>query len=292
MVKKILLILLFLAYAVALTLVLLVVRFPKEELLAAAAARVETLLPAADCTIADIDYHHPLGLVFSGISIDDAVMGSLAIDEAEVRFDTKRPLTRFSIRLNVLGAEVTGEMLLDRTQATVTLPGFSVRGLDMAAASLGQRLARELAGVVNFSGTYQAPLAKPLAGALNGRVQVEDLQLSLKRPILQETMMRFDTASVDIDITDGAIALSQGEAAGPDYEGSFTGLVRFSGTWWDSELAVAGELLPRPQYLADNRQAARAVALLNRTYGPGPLPFHISGSLLEPAFQFGQVRRP
>jgi hypothetical protein len=167
-----------------------------------------------------------------------------------------------------------------------------VQQLDLAADSLSRHLDRQLSGVADFSGNYQAPLADPAAGTLHGMIRVEDLRLSLKRPILWESEVAFDMVLAEVDITGTTIALSQGEAAGEKFESMFSGLVRFAGSWWNSEVAVAGELLPAPGFLGGNPQAARAVALLNRTYGPGPIPFHVSGSVLEPVFQFGPVRRP
>ncbi|SHI05088.1 type II secretion system protein GspN [Desulfofustis glycolicus] len=293
MVKKFFFVTLLFCYAIALTLVLLVIRFPKEDLLAAAAARLETVVPGVECTIADAGYHHPLGLVLDTISIEAAPLGEpLVIDTAEIRFVMRHPLSRFHTRLEVLGAAVTGEVVLDRSRETLALPAVSVQGFDLAVAPVSRRLDRQLSGVAGFSGNYQAPLADPVAGTLHGMIRIEDLRLSLKRQILRETEMQFDSVSAEIDITDATIALSQGEAAGQNYEAMFTGLVRLATNWRDSEVAVAGQLQPSSGYLAANPQAARAVALLNRTYGPGPIPFHVAGSVLEPVFQFGPVRRP
>jgi len=293
MVKKLFFVALFLCYAIALTLVLLVARFPKENLLEAAAARLETLLPGTSCAIGDVGYRHPLGLVLSNISIDAAATEEpLVIDKAEIRFTLRQPLSRFHARLEVLGAAVSGEVVLDRSRETLNLPSVSVQELDLAADLLSRNLDRQLSGVADVSGNYQAPLADPAAGTLHGMIRVEDLRLSLKRPILWESEAAFDTVLAEVDITGTTIALSQGEAAGEKFESMFSGLVRFAGSWWNSEVAIAGELLPASDFLGGNPQAARAVALLNRTYGPGPIPFHVSGSVLEPVFQFGPVRRP
>ncbi len=173
MVKKLFLVALFLCYAIALTLVLLVVRFPKENLLEAAAARLETLLPGTSCTIGDVGYRYPLGLVLDSISIGAATTEEpLVIDKAEIRLTLRQPLSRFHATLEFLGAAVSGEVLLDRSRETLALSSVSVQELDLAADSLSRHLERQLSGVADFSGSYQAPLADPAAGTLHGMIRV------------------------------------------------------------------------------------------------------------------------
>ncbi len=292
--KKGLLALCLIGYMVALIGVLLVVRFPKERFLVYVATQVERLLPAGRCAIADVSYTYPATLTFHRISITDGPLGAgLDIDTAEFRFAVRWPLRRAAVRFLLHGTEVTADVHIDHDQSLLDVSSLSVQNVDLERwGGLQQQLDRHFDGVAGFVGTYQAPLKRPVDGALNGTVHIDQLRLPLRRPILQQEELHFDTVTVVLRATDGAIELVDGTASGIDFQSRFVGTIRLAGSWWQSMVDLGIEFNPSPELLNTNLQLARAVALLHSTYGPGPIPATVSGTLVEPMFDFGAAQRP
>jgi type II secretion system protein N len=292
--KTVLLVIFFVFYAVLVTAVLLAVRFPKDLFLTGAVMRLEQAFPGSTWSISDVSMRYPAAVVFGGVQVDHEVTGRpVPIEEVVVEIDRQHPLSGFSTRFNVLGAEVAGELRYDQQQQLLHLPAVAVQGMDLARLpGLADRLERQFEGSVTFTGTYRKSLRQQDSGTLQGTVRIENLHFPLKRPILRENSLHFAALSAQIEASGALISLSQGQATGPSYSGSFSGQVRLNRPWEESEVEVFGEFQAQPEYLSRKSHLARSFALLGKTYGEGPIPCTIRGNLTGPIFAFGRGQRP
>lgn len=287
--KKILFILFCVVYGTALIGILLVVRFPKDRFLSYAEETVEQHLQGFSCSIKDASYRFPLHLDFDRIQLtnqDELI--NVSLERVRLSFDQKNPARRIQVEFDIYGGTVQVDMVLDNSTGFVELPSLTLTDIDLGSVEpLQQRLARPIEGTLHLSGRYRAHREYLGKGTFDGKTRVNDLQLDLRRPILQSNTVVFDTVSAEISLSDGQLKFGAGQARGPSFTGNFSGEISIAGQWQESTLSVSGTLLPRDNYVKENQQVARAVELLYKKYGTREIPYRVDGSIREPQFQFG-----
>ncbi len=288
MLKKLSLTFLYLFYAVVLTAVLLVVRFPKETLLAQAERKVEEKLTDYTCEIGDIKYIYPFSVLIEEVAIVHTGNGSqLPVNRVLITADLKNLMTRFEMSLELLGGTMTTGVVLHPESDRVELPTLAISGVNLKDVGfIEQDLSRGVDGTVELSGRYLGSSSDLAGGEFSGTVRVKDFQMELKRPILQSTQVVFTEIRTFAQLRNGLVEVVDGTATGPFYDGDFTGSVRLSRLWRASVLALSGTLSPKQEYIEKDRQVARAVALLYRKYKSSTIPYKLTGSFEDPVFAF------
>lgn len=288
MLKKLSLTFLYLFYAVVLTAVLLVVRFPKETLLAQAERKVEEKLTGYTCEIGDIKYIYPFSVLIEEVAIVHTGNGSqLPFNSVLITADLKNVMTRFEMSLELLGGTMTTGVVLHPESDRVELPTLVISGINLKDVGfIEQDLSRGVEGTVELSGRYLGSSRDLAGGEFSGTVRVNDFQMELKRPILQSQQVVFTEIQTFAQLRNGLVEVVDGTASGPFYDGNFSGSVRLSRLWRASVLALSGTLSPKQEYIEKDRQVARAVALLYRKYKSSTIPYKLTGSFEDPVFAF------
>jgi len=292
MFKKTALVILCIFYAVILTLVLLVVRFPKNKFLLFAAGKVEQELPGVSCTIADVSYIYPLSLGFDAVSLAaPSELLNVSVDNIVIAPDPKSPLKKFTTSLELYSGSIEAEVTYDRDSGLIELPKIVATQIDLATIeSLRQRLERSITGIVSFSGQFIGRLGELREGELTGSVGITQFQLPLRRPILQSESILFDEVVADVSKKGSSVTINKGNASGPAYEGEFTGQLQVVPQLQESRIEIKGDLVPQQAYMEQNRQVARAASLLFKKYNTTKIPYSVSGTLKEPVFRFGEFQ--
>ncbi len=280
-----------LCYAIILTLILLVVRFPKETFIAYAIDTIEEKFPGFTITVDDVVYVYPLSLQINHLSLaNQPESHDIAIDVMMLTFDRKSPGNRGRLQFGLYGGKVAIDVDLHRESDTIELPSIILSGIRLADVDpLKNRLGRSLEGTLDYSGRFAAKLDDLSTGVLRGSGKITGFQVDLKRPILQNDTVVFDSVAASAVLQKGILVLADGVATGPSYDGQFSGQLDFSGHWQEAAVTITGVLLPQEEYVMQNQQVARAVSLLYKKYGSREIPYSISGSFREPSFQFGEA---
>ena len=290
MLKKISLSFTYIFYAVILLVVLLVVRFPKESLLARIEAKVEHELPGYTCTINDIKYGYPINVLLEGVNISHPGR-QIQLPETEVTVtpDLKNLLTTFKVSMDVYGGTLSTDVIVHSQENQIELPRLEISATDLEGVGfLAQSLGRGIQGKLELSGRYLGNRNRLLDGEFSGTVRISDFEIELKRPILQSKQVVFSELSSFIQVKNTLVELGEGNGVGPFYDGAFSGSVKLKRLWRASVLDVAGTLSPRQEYLEENRQVARAAALLYKKYKRSTIPFQLTGTMEDPLFAFGE----
>lgn len=289
MIKKAALVMVYGLYAVVLTAVLLVVRFPENLFLDWAAARVAGELPGFTCTIEQATYLYPFNLRLDRITLVNASeLLEIPVSEVLITVNPKRPLAEAGVTAKLFRGSIGADVIIHRSAHAVELANLQISDIDLGSVEpLERRLQRPIQGQLSFSGQFIGSRGDLLNGELSGNTRLTDLHLVLRRPILQNNSVDFNELGVVSRLQNGKLMLSEGQASGLAYDGRFSGQISLSRQLQESELDISGELIPHQDFLDQNRQAARAVALLKNKYGSDAIPYRISGSFREPVFTFG-----
>ena len=289
--KKTALVLSLICYAVVLTLILLVVRFPKQTFISYAVDTIEDKLPGFTCGIGDVEYQYPLSLRFKRVSLaNPAELLDINTETILISLDEKDFGNRGSLHFKLYGGIVETDVVLHRDSGIFEMESITLSGISLADIEpLQSRLGRRINGTLDYSGQFKAKRDELYAGVLSGNIQIIDLQVNLKRPILQNDTLAFDSVTASSVLQNGRFEISDGLATGSSYDGDFSGQISLAAQWQESAISISGELKPQEKYVKQNRQVARAVSLLYNKYGSRAIPYSISGSFRDPVFQFGET---
>ena len=279
---------LYLLYALVLTITLLYVRFPKEKFRSFCEYRFEQFLGDTQCRISKVNYMFPLTVVFENVKI-----GSPGAGQDRVQMDR----LQLSPRLKSLFTSwtIVGELYSGTLDAIVTVPSdddfFYVKkihgkGLDVSKVlSDLPSLAREITGVLTFTGEYKAEFRHPLAGFGSGRVRVDNGTLHLQETVLTVDAVDFQLIRIDWEYGDNTLRLLDGNMEGKQFDAEFTGILQSPFPVTDGRLDVTGSLAPREKFVRESPKVRTLLRRLRQNTGEPTVSFKLGGTLYKPTLR-------
>ncbi|MGW8194164.1 MAG: type II secretion system protein GspN [Desulforhopalus sp.] len=282
----------YLLYGVALTAVLLYVRFPTEKFRQYCEKRFEKFLPGTVCTIDRVVYRFPLSAVMRHVHIrteDEDKQADLNINQFVVTARPPRFFSRYSLASDLLAGNFSAKLNLDKLNNGFQLNDIDIHGLDVGAMvdSLGI-IDREMSGLAEFSGNYEADSEQPFNGNGKGTVKVVDGSVGLLQPILGLTAIEFESVVMGVSQEKGIINLAEARVQGKDIAADFTGQIRVESPLVNSNLLLSGQLEPQEPFLRNNPREQQVVQRLLQRYNMQVLPFKVGGTLSRPLFRFSK----
>ena len=286
--KKLFLAVLYITFAVLLTAVLLVLRFPKDSFLAYISSRLEQCMPGYACTISDLGYRFPASVALGTVTFNKGENGrKWVMENMTFLFDPKESLQKFLAEFRMYGGSVSLDGTLEERWKDVYINRIEVSGIDLQKADMRHYFQRNVSGFLGFSGSYAGKLSQMENGSLNGKVELTEFVTELRRPVLMSSEVTFDRISAQVEIDHERLEFSDGTATGQMYDGTFSGRVTFASVPSAGSLVIDGTLSPNQEYVKKDNQTARAAALLYKKYRDTKIPFNITGQLQDPVFRFG-----
>jgi type II secretion system protein N len=283
---------LYLLYGLGLTAVLLYVRFPTEKFRQFCEKRIERYLPGITCEINKVVYRFPLSAVLAQVKLtarEEEDQAGLGIKELVV---TARPKTLFNgylLDADILGGTLIAELDLDGQDNTFQLNNIALQNLDLGAVagSLGD-IEREMSGVLEYAGSYQADSNHPLHGSGKGLVKVGKGSMTLLQPVLGLSAIDFESVAMNVTQENGVVGLSEGKMNGQDIVADFTGELRVVAPLGNSILLLSGQMEPQDDFLRSNPREQQVVQRLLNRYKMTALPFKVGGTVKRPLFRFSK----
>ena len=272
-------------YALALFALLLLLRFPGEELRVYGEARLAALVPGSVCRLAGLAYRFPVTLEVGSLTWESAAEGNWRLQTRDlvVKAVSLRKPYRLEARAGVLGGSLTATLLLTPGQG-LEIVDLRLLDLDLAGLPEPLRSGRQLAGRVDLDGQLTIP-ATGLAGTVGrGRVDARDGAIALRRPILALEQLRFHQVSCALQLGDAGLTISEGRLQGPDVELDFSGILPGLEAWSDGRVVLRGRLRPQPALLAAHPEQAQALELL-ASPRDGRIGLVVEGTPLDPTFR-------
>lgn len=283
---------LYLLYGLGLTAVLLYVRFPTEKFKQYCENRLEHYLPGTSSQIEQVVYRFPLSLVMQQVNLvvtDQDVEAGFGIQELVL---TARPRTLFngySLDGDILGGTFSAELDLERKSNRFQLTDVALRDLDLnnLVGSLGG-IEREMSGLVEYSGSYQAESKHPLQGNGKGVLKIGKGSMALLQPVLGLSAIDFDSVVMSVTQEKGVVGLEEGKLMGEDIVADFTGELRVASPLVNSIVVLAGQLKPQDSFLRTHPREQKVVQRLLKRYKTAALPFKVGGTVKRPLFRFSK----
>ena len=274
-------------WAMVLTMVLIIWRFPYESLQDKLEALASTSL-GLQFDLTDMSLTIPPGLKFAKCTVRSMDMGSKPLFEAtkvHTRFKLL-PLLKgnlaFTVRSKAYGGSLSGDFRLapihNFQSYRMRVRAETVRLEDQSGISLllGRPLAGEISGEVELEGV----VGDLVNAAGDGNFKLVDGSFPIDSPYLKAKTLEGLVVSATIELSGGSFKISDCQFKGKGFQGTLTGEVRLQPGLTNSVLNLAGrgqveaEMINLP---ADKRRVAEA--FLNRDK---PLPFQVRGTIAEP----------
>jgi type II secretion system protein N len=273
--------------------VFLVLLFPQQKFLGWSARLIERKVPGVECSIGGIRYVHPLKIRLYEIFIKhERYLLELPIDTLLVSFAPEYPLKQIGLTGVLLGGSLDVDIRLD-SPGRLDLESIEFSGMHLDELAMVENIIdRPARGKLYAVGRAAIERQKPFNLSFVGRAEIEDFQAPLRRPVLGETEIRFDSLKSDLTLEGGRLELSLGRAAGPLLAGDFWGQIRWSGFLQQSTLDISGNLVPGPDLSEKHPEGADQVGLFYARSGSKSIPFIIEGTLAEPQFRFSDSGFP
>lgn len=282
--------LLYVVYAVLLTALLLYVRFPGEKFKAYFEQRVEQLLPGSACTIEDIAYRFPSSAAFANIHIMRTIDGQDTDMVVKLLSITPIPLQfwkAFTLHGEMYSGLFTAGLDVDSAAQQFNLTDIRLEGLEVGKLVEGIGLAdRELSGILAFTGDYRAANNQPGEGVGTGEIEIVSGSIGLMQPILALSAIEFDKLTVGLSPENGVVRFIDGELLGKNISADFTGEMRLTSPFLQSNILLTGHLAPDDVFLRDHPREQQFVQRLLQRYKVTVLPFKVGGTVQRPLFRF------
>jgi type II secretion system protein N len=282
--------LLYVVYAVMLTVVLLYVRFPGEKFKDYCEKRIERLVPGSTCTIEEIAYRFPSSAAFANIHVtrtideqdSDMVVQRLSVTPEPLQF-----WRAFTLHGEMYSGLFTAGLDVDSKTQQFHLTAIHVEGLEVGKLAEGIGLAdRKISGVFAFKGDYQAASNHPNDGVGTGEVEVVNGSIGLLQPLLALSTIEFEKLTVGVSRQNGVIRLVDGELVGRELSADFAGEMRLTSPLLQSSVLLSGYLAPDEVFLRDHPREQQFVQRLLQRYKVTVLPFKVGGTVQRPLFRF------
>ncbi len=283
---------LFVTYAVLLTGFLLYLRFPAQKFKQFCENRLERIFTEGVCTIDHINYQLPLTFTFYGVHVKRPVAAGraeLVIDSLSLRPDPVKLNNRITVHAALYGGVLSAQLEGDFSAKKMILHDIELSGLDVAA--LQKSLAifpRKVAGIVGFTGSYQAAFTQPAGGKGQGRLVVDSGSMALLQPVLSLRQIDFHQAVCNLQYDNGKIEASEGTLKGKDMTADFTGEIQPALSLFNSELQLTGRLVPLAAFFETHPQEEKMVQGVMQRFNMTALPFKVGGTLNSPTFRFSR----
>jgi type II secretion system protein N len=277
----------YILWALVLTMVLVIWRFPYESL----QEKLEAVAGAnlgLQFDLADMSFTIPPGLKFAKCTIRSMDMGSTSLFEltkVQSRFKLL-PLLKgklaFTVRSEAYGGTLSGDFRLapihnfQNYRMQVWAKKVQLGDQPGISLILGRPIEGEISGEIDVEGV----VGNLLNAAGRGNFKLVDGSCPIDSPYLKVKTLEGLEVAATIKLSGGSFTISECRFSGKGFQGSLTGEVRLQPGLTNSALNLAGqgqvnaELIDFP---ADKRSVAEAFLSRGK-----PLPFKVRGTIGEP----------
>ena len=281
---------LYFIYAVILTAVLLVIRFPDEKVKHFIADTIETKFPDTQCRLGRISFRLPLAFHIHDIQLNSATDSKLVftVDDIFIRPKFDKPAKLFHFSIMAYGEEHECLTRVDWQKKEMIIDELKINQLNLAELEfIHNKLGRKLSGLMDITGKFRKSVKKGDTGVVKGKMVITDGELQLLRPILLQNTIDIKKAEMDYTLNKKIFTLNNGHFEGSRLKGEFAGSIHLLSPWIATKLNLKGKLVPKAGILKNNPRATRIVGRLKTQHKSSTPPFIIKGELGKPFFRFG-----
>ena len=280
-----------LAYALALTALLLSIRFPAEKFKQFCENRLERISPGSTCAIERIDYRFPFTVTFYGIRLKKDVgaqSSGLHLDSLSITATAAQP-KNLALTASLYGGTLSARLAGDYNGKKISLHAIQLTGLDIAALHKDLAIVnRTLTGTFAFTGSYRGGIDNLAGGTWQGQAVADGGSVALLQPVLSLAQIDYSQVVCNLQYANNKLMISDGKLKGNEVTADFAGELQFAASVYDGELRFSGGLVPQRGYLESHPQEQKMVQGIMKRNNMTALPFRVGGTLNNPTFRFSK----
>jgi len=276
---------LYILYVLAAVAVSLYVRFPSDDLRIYAIRQIEGLMPGLEAAVAEVRPGLPAAVRFQTIEALYRNRKVLSMEQARLSpawgamlsFD---PVWRFQAVVGGGRLQALIRLQENGSPDPVVLQGNLDRIELGELSGLQDLLGRRISGLC--SGTASPP-SGPSATTTAVALQLTDVSVELKQPILQSEKVLLQSIQIDAALTAAGLQIRQCTFRGSEFDGRLAGRIGFGQDFSASTIELEGAIMPHTVLLARLKRILPETIMAKREKG-GEFLFLLSGSLENPRY--------
>lgn len=280
-------------YAVALVAVLAYVRFPGEQFRQYCERQAEAIFAGSQCRIGKSAYLFPFGLRLMDIALtgDNAAGGNgeaVTLQRLDIAWSPGSPGREYGLSGDLYSGTFHGTLRKGAKPGSFTLAGLEIKAVDLwKAKPLQKALDREVKGQLDYSGTYSAEVNNYFAGALSGKVRLNQGSIALRQKLLELETIDVQQMEADLEYAGKKLQVKNGRMRGKEVSCDFSSTISVADPWILSSIAMTGNLAVQTDHLRTHPGIASEVNALRRISKKQTIHFSVRGSMQNPAITLG-----
>ena len=278
-------------FGVVLSGVLLVVRFPGQQIKHFVVQTLERHFPGTECVLEDIAYRFPLTITVGHIRFQQVGRGETVfeLENGVVKPAFFLPGRAFFFTAGLYGGKLGCRIRLDWEEERIYFDDLLIQRLNMARLEgLQNRLQRRFTGFFDFTGSCSAQISTRGFEEISGKITLNDGSLGLQQPLFLYTQLDLQRAQATIRLKKNRMLFSEGQFTGNQFKGKLGGTLQVVSPWTGSTFEMTGLLQPKATVLQRDGRTRTMVRRLKKQFGDGALPFVVQGTLGQPDLRFGR----
>lgn len=279
-------------YAILLTLGLLYILFPSQDVKNYLEARAEDSSIPVHISIGDISPSLAFGLNLRATELShqaDPDKTLLRADRLFVRpglWSYLQGVMRFCFDGRLNDGSLEGCVQFNENDSntpfstSMTLKDIRMERFENLTTLIGRHVEGSLGG----SFAYDGKIESLMEGAGEADFRVSNGRIELQQPVLSFDAIDFSEVWIKLTLKKRRIDLTHVELKGPNIYGTLTGTISIRREFMDSGLNLKGTVDPSEGFFEASEGASVTVRLLGQSLGDGPLSFRVRGTLKNPRF--------
>ncbi len=279
-------------YAVVLTLVLLYLLFPSQQVKDFLQAKAENSRFPLHISIGEVFPSLAFGLYLRGVEVSPKMAPNKILLRADRLFVRPGVWTflqgafKFCFDGLVNDGSLEGCIRFDEDDlegsfsTSATLRDIRVGKFEELENLMGRRIEGSLEGSLSYDGEIESLTE----GAGAADLRLFDGRIELRQPILSFDVIEFSEVSIRLTLKNRKIKLTHVELKGPNIYGTLSGTISMRREFLDSNLDLKGTVDPSEGFFEGSEGASVSVPLLAQKLGGGPVSFAIRGTFKKPRF--------
>ena len=149
---------------------------------------------------------------------------------------------------------------------------------------LSNLMGRHIEGSLEGSLSYDGEIESLTEGAGEADLRVFNGRIELRQPVLSFDVIEFSEVSIRLTLKNRKMKLTHVELKGPNIYGTLSGTISTRREFLDSSLDLKGTVDPSEGFFEGSEGASVTIPLLVESLGGGSFPFAIRGTLKKPRF--------
>lgn len=287
----------YILYGIVVLIVSLWLLFPADTVRKWLELKLGEIYPYTNWTVEKVGFVFPFKVKATNIRMqtgtsDDAT--AMTIDQFSViphyQYLSLKDARPYMYDATGLGGSVRGKIILYENSSFDGEATFT----EVQMAKLGvlfQQVDRELSGTLSGSFTLKGEVDLPDQIEAAGTFSIDAGGFRFRNPVLGLERFDFSVLGSGFSLENRNLKLDDGKVESRLLSADFSGNISCAENVLESEMAISGAILPRPELFAVSQEAMLDQFVREQMQGDR-LPFAITGLLVEPAISFSQYVQP